>query len=183
MFVYHNETTAPEASQPFLAGAKAMFGFLPNLHAVLAESPAAHEAYVTLYKLATEKTGLSPTEVQIVLMVSNFHNRCHYCMAGHSMIMSMMKVPQEIIDALRAGTPLADPKLEALRSFARQLLEQRGHVGDDALQAFIDAGYSNSQALDVLVCLSVKLISNFANALAHTEVDGPMKPMTWTPPA
>ncbi|WP_222872645.1 carboxymuconolactone decarboxylase family protein [Hankyongella ginsenosidimutans] len=92
-----------------------MFGFVPNLHKILAESPAAHEAYSTLYKLATEKTNLTPVEVQVVMMTSNYHNRCHYCMAGHSMIMTMLKAPQDIITALREGKPLADAKLEALR--------------------------------------------------------------------
>ncbi|WP_341711823.1 carboxymuconolactone decarboxylase family protein [Erythrobacter sp.] len=183
MFTYHNETTAPEASQPFIAGAKAMFGFLPNLHAVLAESPAAHEAYTTLYRLATEQTALSPVEVQVVMMTSNYINRCHYCMAGHSMIMGMLKAPQDVIDALRNNTPIPDSKLEALRVFARGLLEKRGHVGDEALQDFLDAGYTKQQALDVLVCLSAKLLSNFTNALSHTEVDAPMKPMAWPPPA
>lgn len=183
MFTYHDETTAPVGSLPQIAAAKAMFGFLPNLHKVLAESPAAHEAYSTVYKLATEKTGFTPIETQVVLMASNFHNRCHYCMAGHSMIMSMLKAPQGVIDALREGRPIADPKLETLRSFATQLLEQRGHVGDEALQAFLDAGHTKAQALDVLVCLSAKLLSNFANALAHTELDPPMRAMAWTPPA
>jgi alkylhydroperoxidase family enzyme len=182
MFTYHDETSAPNASLPYIAGAKAMFGFLPNLHKILAESPAAHEAYSTLYRLATEKTGFTPIEAQVVLMASNFHNRCHYCMAGHSMIMGILKAPQDVIDALRGGTPIADPKLEALRTFSSRLLEQRGHVGDDALQVFFDAGYTKAQALDVLVCLSAKLVSNFTNALAHTELDSPMKAMAWTPP-
>jgi len=183
MFTYHDETTAPGGSLPQIAAAKAMFGFLPNLHKVLAESPAAHEAYSVIYKLATEKTAFTPTEAQVVLMASNFHNRCHYCMAGHSMIMSMLKAPRDVIDALREGRPIADPKLEALRSFASDLLERRGHVGDESLQAFLDAGYTKAQALDVLVCLSAKLLSNFTNALAHTDLDPPMRAMAWTPPA
>lgn len=182
MFTYHDKSTAPVQSLPFIEGAEAMFGFLPNLHRILAESPAAHEAYSTLYKLATEKTDLTPVEVQIVLMTANYHNSCHYCMAGHSMIMTMLKAPQEIITALRENQPISDTKLEALRTFARQLLEARGHVGDDALKTFMNAGYSKAQALDVLVCLSTKLLSNFTNALAHTELDTPMKPMEWAPP-
>lgn len=182
MFTYHDQSTAPAGSLPFIAGAEAMFGFLPNLHKILAESPAAHEAYSVLYKLATEKTDLNPVEVQIVLMTANFHNSCHYCMAGHSMIMAMLKAPQEIISALRDNRPINDAKLEALRTFARQLLEARGHVGDEALKKFLNAGYSNAQALDVLVCLSAKLLSNFTNALAHTEIDAPMKAMEWVPP-
>jgi len=183
MFTYHERDTAPAGSVPFIDGAQAMFGFVPNLHRILAESPAAHEAYSTLYKLATEKTNLTPVEVQVVMMTSNYHNSCHYCMAGHSMIMTMLKAPQDIITALREDKPLGDAKLEALRTFARKLLQARGHVGDEALEAFLAAGYSKAQALDVLVCLSTKLLSNFTNALAHTEVDAPMMPMAWTPPA
>lgn len=183
MFTYHDKDTAPTASVPFIDGAQAMFGFVPNLHKILAESPAAHEAYSTLYKLATEKTNLTPVEVQIVMMASNFHNRCHYCMAGHSMIMTMLKAPHDIITALRDGKPLADAKLEALRVFARKLLVERGHVGDETLDTFLAAGYSKEQVLDVLVCLATKTLSNFTNALAHTEVDAPMKAMAWTPPA
>lgn len=183
MFTYHDNTTAPSASVPLIDDALAMFGFVPNLHRILAESPAAHEAYSTLYRLATEKTTLTPVEAQVVMMASNHHNRCHYCMAGHSMIMTMMKTPQDIITALREGKPLADGKLEALRVFSRTLLEERGHVGDEVLGAFLAAGYTRAQVLEVLVCLAAKLLSNFTNALAHTEVDAPMSAMAWTPRA
>lgn len=183
MFTYHDTTTAPEASRPFLEQVQASFGFVPNLHRILAESPAAHEAYATLYRLSTEQTGLTPLEAQIVMMVANYHNRCHYCMAGHSMIMTMLKAPQDVIDALRDNAPLADEKLEALRTFTLKLLEQRGHVGDDAVVAFLDAGYTKANVLDVLVCLATKLISNFTNAVVHTELDEPAKAMAWTPPA
>ncbi|KPH80157.1 carboxymuconolactone decarboxylase family protein, partial [Bosea vaviloviae] len=124
-----------------------------------------------------------PVEVQVVMMTSNYHNRCHYCMAGHSMIMTMLKAPQDVIAALREGKPVADTKLEALRVFTRKLLEEQGHVGDEALNTFLAAGYSKAQVLDVLICLSTKLLSNFTNALAQTEVDAPMKAMAWTPPS
>src|SRR3546814_10558758 len=115
MFTYHDKSTAPADSLPFIEGAEAMFGFLPNLHKILAESPAAHEAYSVLYKLATEKKDHTPDEVQIVLMTANFHNRCTYCMAGHSTIMTMLKAPQAIITALRENQPNSDTKLDDLR--------------------------------------------------------------------
>ena len=56
-------------------------------------------------------------------------------------------------------------------SFARDLIETRGHVGDVKLQAFLDAGYDKRQALEVLTGLATKLLSNFTNALAHTELE------------
>jgi hypothetical protein len=99
------------------------------------------------------------------------------------MIMKMINTPQDVIASLREGKPISDANIEALRKFVRQLLEMCGYFGDPALGAFLHAGYTKSQALDVLVCLSAKLFSNFTNALAHTEIDAPMKPLAWTPQA
>ena len=62
------------------------------------------------------------------------------------------------------------------------MLEKRGHVGDDELLKFLNAGYSKRQALEVLTGLAAKLISDFTNALAHTELDDAVKPLSWTHP-
>ena len=120
-----------------------------------------------------------PVVACVVMMTSNVINQCHYCTAGHTMLMKLSKMPQDVIDALREDRPLADAKLEALRQFSAQLLEKRGRIGDDALKEFLSAGYSKAQALEVLSGLASKLISNFANALAHTELDEPVKPYAW----
>lgn len=183
MFTYFDETTAPEESQPIMEQSRALFGMLPNMHRILAGAPATYEAYNTVYALFTQNTDFSPLEAQVIIMAANHENRCHYCMAGHTMGMKMGKMPDDVIEALREGHPIADPKLEALRTFVKELLDRRGHIGDERLQAFLDAGYSKKQALEVLCGLASKLISNFTNALAHTEVDPPMKKYEWQHPA
>jgi alkylhydroperoxidase family enzyme len=183
MFTYHTQQSAPAESLPQMEQSVAAFGFLPKLHQVLAEAPATYEAYNRLWALFQSNTTLSPLEQQVVMMTANYHNRCHYCTAGHSMIMQMMQMPPQHIEALRSGSPLADPKLEALRSFTRELLQKQGHIGDQRLAAFLAAGYTNRQALEVLIGLAAKLLSNYTNALAHTELDEPIKPLAWSPPA
>jgi hypothetical protein len=60
-FELHDTTTAPASSGEILNDGQKAWGFVPNLHRVLAESPAALEAYVTLWGIA-EKTGFSPVE-------------------------------------------------------------------------------------------------------------------------
>ena len=182
MFTYHSTDSAPEASHPLIDASVGAYGFFPKLHQVMAEAPATYHAYLETFRIFTEETTLSPLEQQVVMMTSNYENRCHYCTAGHTMLMQMSKMPADVIDALREGTPIADPKLEALRGFARDLLAERGHVGDARLQAFLDEGYTRRQALEVLTGLAAKLLSNFTNALAHTELDGPVKPLAWTHP-
>jgi alkylhydroperoxidase family enzyme len=181
-FTYHTEATAPADSLPHIADSKKAFGFLPKLHQVLAEAPVTYEIYNAAFA-RFQATSLSPLEQQIVMMTANYENRCHYCTAGHSMLMKLMGMPAEIITALREGTPIADVRLEALRVFTRLLLDQRGHVGDAQLATFLAAGFERRHALEILTGLAAKLISNFTNALAHTELDEPVKPFAWIHPA
>ena len=93
------------------------------------------------------------------------------------------KMPDDVIEALREGTPIPDAKLQALHDFTKELLDNRGHIGDERLQAFLDAGFTKRQALEVLTGLAAKLISNFTNALTHTEPDDFMRAYAWTHPS
>ncbi len=66
---------------------------------------------------------------------------------------------------------MSDKKLEALRTFARTLIENRGKATKADLQDFFDAGYSDVQALEVILGLAIKLMSNFTNSIADTPLD------------
>ncbi|SHE60194.1 Alkylhydroperoxidase family enzyme, contains CxxC motif [Microbulbifer donghaiensis] len=182
MFTYYDIENAPEESKPLMEESLQAFRMIPNLHKVLAEAPATYEAYNTTISLFMKNTTLTPLEQQVVFMTANFENDCHYCVPGHTWMMKSAKMPEDVIQALRDGTPLPDARLQALHDFTKSLLDQRGHIGDEKLDNFLSAGFSKRQALEVLTGLSAKLISNFTNALAHTEVDAAMQPFAWTHP-
>lgn len=182
MFTYYDKETAPEESKAQMDISEASFRFVPNMHKILAGAPATYEAYNTTFSLFMKNTTFSRLEMQVVFMTANYVNNCRYCTAGHTWGMKVAKMPDEIIEALREGKPLNDPKLEALRTYTRELLEKRGHIGKERIQAFLDAGYTQRQALEVLCGLASKLISSFVNALAETELDEPMKPYAWIHP-
>jgi uncharacterized peroxidase-related enzyme len=180
-FTLHEASTAPAASAEMLNGVQQAWGFVPNLHRVLAESPAALEAYSTLWTIA-EKTSFTPQERNVVYLAIIYENECTYCMAGHTNLSRMAKVDNATIAAVREGRPIADPKLEALRDFAGKITRQRGVVSDADVAAFKAAGYDNRAVLDVLVLAATKLISNYTNHLAQTPNDGFMKGAEWTAP-
>ena len=113
-FPSHDLDSAPEASKPLLEKSQKAFGRLPGLHKVLAESPQAYEGYQVLHKLFTE-TDFDAEELTVVWQAINVENECHYCVPAHTGIAKMMKVSEEISEALRNETPLPTPKLEALR--------------------------------------------------------------------
>ena len=177
-FPSHDLDTAPEASKPLLEQSQKAFGRLPGLHKVLAESPQAYEGYQVLHKLFTE-TDFDAEELTVVWQAINVENECHYCVPAHTGNAKMMKVSDEISDALRNETALPTPKLEALRTFTVQMFRQRGNVSDDQMKAFFDAGYGHRAVLDVILGMAQKTISNYVNHVAQTPVDDVFKPLAW----
>lgn len=172
-FNVHTPETAPQGEQ--LEASQKAFGFIPNLHGVLSESPAVLDAYKTLGDMFGN-TSLDLVERNVVWMTSNAENNCHYCIPAHTAIAKMSKVPDDVIEALRGGTPIPDAKLEALRVFTSKVITQRGKLSDADTQAFLAAGYKNEDILGVIVGVAHKVISNYTNHFADTPIDENFKP-------
>ena len=177
-FPVHSSEIAPECSAPYLAAAQNKFGFVPNIIRVLAEAPVAAEAYMTVMDIF-ESSSLSDAEKQTVLLSASFVNECDYCMAAHTKVAAMKGVPTEIIDALRSGTTLPDPKLEALAVLTRSIVETRGWPADEAKEAFFAVGYGTREYLEVIVGVTVKTLSNYANHAADTPLDTAFEAAKW----
>ncbi|WP_018948892.1 carboxymuconolactone decarboxylase family protein [Thioalkalivibrio sp. ALMg11] len=177
-FPLHDVTSAPDA-KPAFDQAEQTFGMVPNLIRKMASAPALAEAYLSLNALL-QKTSMSATEQSVLLLTVSRYHECDYCMAAHSMTGRMTGVPDDVIDALREDGPIGDPKLEALRQFTRAMIEQRGWVDEAAQQAFLDAGYTHPQMLEVILAIGLKTLSNYTNHIAGTPVDEPMAGERWT---
>lgn len=181
-FIEYDETNAPAASQPSLVQAKKeMGGKLPNLYRYMAESPELLDGYRHLRALLT-KTTLSPIEQELVQLVISYDHDCTYCMAGHSMRASMLKMEPPVLAALRAGKPLADARLEALRVFTRTMVLNRGHLADADSEAFLAAGYSKQNMLEVVLAIGAKVLTNYANHLFGTPLNDFLEPFAWSKP-
>lgn len=179
-FTLHTADTAPEASKPLLENSQKAFGMVPNLHAVMAESPQLLEAYQRVHELF-QNSSFNAEELTVVWQTVNVENNCHYCVPAHTGIAKSMKVDDAIIDALRDQTPLPDARLEALRTFTLKLVRQHGAMSDEDIQTFLDAGFTQRHVLDVILGYSQKVMSNFTNHVAHTEVDAPFQKFAWSP--
>jgi uncharacterized peroxidase-related enzyme len=179
-FQIHTADTAPEASRPLLEGVQKKMGFFPNLFGAFAESPTALKAYMQLAGIFDETT-FTPTERQVILMTANIENGCTYCMAAHSTISAMQGIDAGVIEGLRNGTSLGDDKLEALRTYTRKAVQERGWVGQSDLDAFYAAGYGKAQVLEVIVGLALKTLSNYTNHVVEPPLDKAFQPQIWSP--
>lgn len=177
-FTLHTVETAPAKSKPFLENSLKGIGFIPGLHAVMAESPQLLEGYNTLHKLFTESS-FDKDELTVVWQTINVENNCHYCVPAHTGIAKSMGIDDAITDALRDETPLPSAKLEALREFTLSVVRDRGFVDDAKVEKFLSAGYTGQSVLDIILGYSQKIMSNYTNHFAKTNIDEAFKPFTW----
>ncbi len=180
-FTLHTPETAPAPAGAALAGIRKAWGFVPNLHAILAEAPTVLEGYDTLFGLAGRGT-LSPAEQQIVFLAASRENACEYCVSGHSALAAKAGLKPADVAALREAGTLADVRAEALHRFAAAVVAERGQVGTAAVEAFLAAGYTRAQVLEVVLIIATKTISNYVNHLTGTPLDPFMAATAWVAP-
>ncbi|WP_132531145.1 carboxymuconolactone decarboxylase family protein [Pseudomonas aeruginosa] len=112
---------APEAARPFLQTALNNSGYIPNLLGVLANAPAALETYLTVSGL-NAKASLGLPEREVVQLVAATTHGCDFCVAGHTAVArNKARLPEPVIEALRARGELPDARYEALADFTRML--------------------------------------------------------------
>ncbi|WP_338238664.1 carboxymuconolactone decarboxylase family protein [Persicobacter diffluens] len=177
-FKVHNLESAPEKSKALMEPALKSMGMIPNLYGTMAESPELLQAYQQLHQQFTQ-TSFNAEELTVVWQTINVEHECHYCVPAHTAIAHSMKVDAGITEALRNESPLANPKLEALRDFTLSVVRNRGNVSSADLEAFYAAGYGQKQVLEIILGLSQKTISNYVNHLAKTPVDAPFQAFAW----
>jgi len=165
------ETAQADAPQGLLA-AKNTLGFIPNMYGAMSNAPALFAEYNAGYARFRAESGFTPAEQEVVFLVVSRGNGCAYCMSAHSFIAdAMSKVPSEVTNAIRDGHAIPDAKLHALATFTEVMFNSRGKPTKADAQAFLDAGYSERQMLEIILAIAVKTLSNYTNHLFHTPLD------------
>ena len=178
-FTLHDLDSAPEGSKPLLEKFTKNFGRIIGFYGMLAESPEALRGYKALSD-AFDNTTLSDDEKTVVWQTINVEHECHYCVPAHTFMAKAMNVSDELNDGLREETPLPDPRLEALRDFTLILVRNRGHASDAEIKAFLDAGYTRRNILEVVLGISEKVLSNYVNHITKTPVDNEWDQFAWS---
>jgi uncharacterized peroxidase-related enzyme len=148
------------------------YGMVPNLVRTLANSPAALRGYLALGEAL--EGGALPAKLreQIALTVSEA-NDCGYCVAAHCAIgQSAGLSDNELTDARRSSSP--DSKSDVALNFAKQLVENRGWVGDDKVDRVRRAGYGDGEIAEIVAIVAWKTFANYFNHVAETEIDFPV---------
>jgi alkylhydroperoxidase family enzyme len=66
-----------------------------------------------------------------------------------------------------------DPKTEAMLHFVQAIVLQRGDVNDEDFSALRQAGFSETEVIEILANVALNIFTNYFNILAHTGMDCP----------
>ena len=134
---------------------------------MIASSPVALDGFGALQG-SLRKSTLSPLEREVAGLAVSFENDCTYSMAAHSTFAVAAGATPDVLAALRAGEPVDDRRLEAVRRFALALVRDHGHRRDDF-------GLSAEEQLEVATQVAYTTLAN----LAAPPVDEPFAAQEW----
>ncbi|HEX5337552.1 MAG TPA: carboxymuconolactone decarboxylase family protein [Gallionella sp.] len=167
-FTFHTPENTSGKTQELLAGIRKGYGFVPNLFGYMAEAPTTVEAYLALNELVS-RTSLTPAQQQVALLAVSVANDCDFCTVAHRAMGKMKGASQQTLKAVSSHSAIDDPKDRALAEFAQSVTEKRGRPSDTEVQAFLNAGFTKQQILEVILIVSIKTLSNYINHLTHPE--------------
>jgi len=171
---------AEESAKPILQSAKENMGMVPNLFAVMANNPALLKAYTSADETFRSDSGFSSIEQEVLLLSIAVENGCTYCVAAHSFIAdNQSNVPKEITNAIRDGKAIPDSKLQALSTYAKDVVKTRGYPSDETTKSIKDAGYNDKHIAGVVTAVGMKTFSNYINHIANTPLDQAFEGRKW----
>jgi uncharacterized peroxidase-related enzyme len=162
---------ATGALQRLFAEIRVKFAVVPNLFRVLANAPAALEAYVN-FSVALGGGTLDGKVQELIGLTVAESNLCDYCLNAHAFMGGRIGLTQtEIVDAVRASA--SDVKIDAILKLARSIVVQRGEVTDADLQHARDSALTDCEIVETVANVVLNIFMNYLVHVARPSVDFP----------
>lgn len=162
---------APAASQPALAQIQSAFGATPNMFRAVANSPAALASMWGSF--GALGGGVLPAKLgeQVAVAIAD-RNRCHYCLAAHTMLGRKAGASAAEMAEAQAGRSV-DAQTAAALAFAIKVVERRADIGDGDVAALREAGFSDEAIVELLAHVALNLFTNYVNVAFDVPLDFP----------
>lgn len=111
-----------------------------------------------------------------IALVAATENSCEYWYAAHHVLGGRAGVSAEDLETAGAAEA-SDPRTAAALKFARTVLETRGFVSDEDLDAVRAAGLGDGEIGEIVANVALNVFTNYFNSVGRTEVDFPPVPL------
>jgi alkylhydroperoxidase family enzyme len=168
----------PEGSRAPLERLQRAFGMVPNVAGIIANSSVLANIFVPLFEGVHGGT-FTEAEIQTLLLTNAVTNSCAWAVAFHSYLGLKAGLDPADVEAIRQRRAPSKPRCAALSAYARSLIEERGHVGEAAVKAFLSAGFKPDQALEVLGVSAASTITNYTLNIAEPPLERMFQKHAW----
>jgi uncharacterized peroxidase-related enzyme len=166
---------ANSETRELLEGVEKKVGMVPNTIATMAQSPAVAQAYLQGSQTLAGGLLSAALREQIALAVSEV-NQCDYCVSAHHFFGTKAGLTESELLNARHGTS-TDEKTNAALTFARKIVDDRGHVSDEDVEEVQRAGYSDGEICEIVANVAMTIFTNYFNHVTNADVDFPVVPL------
>jgi alkylhydroperoxidase family enzyme len=180
-FPVHSIESAPEQSRPGLQTLRSAFGFIPNIAGAMANSPVLVNSLPGLFQ-NVHGGSFSEQQIQTLLLTNAVTNCCTYAVAFHTFLGLKEKLDPAAVQAIRDGRLPQDPKLAALSTLAKTLIEKRGRLDEQDQKKFLAVGFGRDHLLEVITVVAASTITNYAANITTPPLEPQFQPHAWSAP-
>jgi uncharacterized peroxidase-related enzyme len=150
------------------------FGTVPNFIKAMGNSSALLGGFLGLYAGLSKGSIDAATAERIALAMAET-NSCQYCVSAHTALAQGVGLSAEEILAARHGTS-ADSRAAAAVQFARCVLDNKGQVTANEVEAVRRAGYDDGQIAEIIGHVGLNTLLNFFGKASRIDIDFPRAP-------
>jgi alkylhydroperoxidase family enzyme len=121
--------------------------------------------YLSLPELISQ-SDFEPKEQDLIFLTIMQEYHCDYCSHVHQDDVGMGEVTDSLEQAVLAAKASHDHRLTALDLFLRALILQHDTLSTADLEAFLSAGFTQKNVMELSTALSMKAISDYTKHIA-----------------
>lgn len=167
-----NNAAATGKTKQIFEGMQKHLGTVPNLVRVLANSPAALNAYVSFDGALAQGTLSASLREQISIAVANA-NACDYCLSAHTVLGGLAGLSEAELTAAQQAES-ADAKAAAALRFAAKVVRNRGQLPASEVDELRAAGYTDGEVAEIVATVAINIFTNYFNNIVGTDIDFPV---------
>ena len=164
--------TATGRAKELLNRVERSVGGTPSLIRAMAQSPATLDGYLSLSKALSGGVLNAALREQIALAAAD-DEQDGQCACAHAHLACSVGVADEdfVNDLL---DPSTDLRTAAVLTFARAIVQERGFVDDQAVEAARAAGLGDPEITEIIANVALNIFTNYFIHVAKTEIDIPV---------
>jgi len=166
-----DESELDEDTLAALAPVRASGAAIAPVYREYAASEPALRAYLGM-EAAVREGSLATREVEAIKLLVSGRLACAFCSTVHAAKGRRAGLDDAALEAIVAGRPVGEPRLDAMLHLVTTLLARPGPLTDDEVTAARAAGLDDANLVDLTLAAATIFFTNITNHVNDTRLPG-----------